>query len=51
VLQNAVSALRALLGRSPIRSGDLAHRRVLMEDQKARAPVRLSATIERDPVF
>jgi hypothetical protein len=51
VMRAGFSALRGLLGRSRIRSGDLAHRRVLMEGQKARAPVRLSATIERDAVF
>lgn len=36
---------------SSVRAGDLVHRRVLMSEIKARTPVRLSATVERDPVF
>jgi hypothetical protein len=43
--------VRNLFGRSGIRAGDLVHRRVLINDMKAHAPVRLSATIERDPAF
>ena len=43
--------LAALLRRSSVRAGDLVHRRVLMNEVKARAPVHLSATIGRDPVF
>lgn len=46
--------LQALLGPfagSSVRGGDLVHRRVLMNEVRARMPVRLSATIERDPVF
>ncbi|MBL0403985.1 hypothetical protein JKG68_08425 [Microvirga aerilata] len=36
---------------TPIRAGDLVHRRILIHHGKPRAPVRLAATIERDPVF
>ncbi len=43
--------LANLLGRSSVRAGDLVHRRVLLRELKASAPVPLSATIERDPVF
>ena len=46
-----LEALAHFWGRSSIRAGDLVHRRVLMNEVKARAPVRLSATIGRDPVF
>lgn len=41
----------SLFGGSSVRAGDLVHRHVLMNEVKARAPVRLSATVERDPVF
>ncbi len=41
---------RAFPGAS-VRAGDLVHRRVLLNEVKARTPVRLSARIERDPVF
>jgi len=43
--------LRRALARSSVRAGDLVHRRVLLKEVKARTPVRLSARIERDPVF
>jgi hypothetical protein len=45
------SALTDVFARSSVRGGDLVHRRVLMNEIRARIPVRLSATIERDPVF
>lgn len=43
--------LSSLLAGSSVRAGDLVHRRVLLNEVKARSPVRLSATVERDPVF
>jgi hypothetical protein len=43
--------LAALLRRSSVRAGDLVHRSVLLDGTKPRPPVRLSAKIERDPVF
>jgi len=43
--------MRRVFRRSTVRAGDLAHRRVLLDEVKARAPVRLAARIERDPVF
>jgi hypothetical protein len=43
--------IASLLAGSSVRAGDLVHRRVLMNEIKARTPVRLSATVERDPVF
>jgi hypothetical protein len=43
--------IASLLAGSSIRAGDLVHRRVLMNEIKAHTPVRLSAAIERDPVF
>ena len=43
--------LRTLFAGSKVRSGDLVHRRVLMNEVRARMPVRLPATVERDPVF
>ncbi|MGO4387214.1 hypothetical protein AB4Y85_06730 [Microvirga sp. 2YAF29] len=46
-----MSMIASLLAGSSIRAGDLVHRRVLMNEVKARMPVRLSATVERDPVF
>ncbi len=46
-----VDALVSLFARSSVRGGDLVHRRVLLNEVRARMPVRLSATIERDPVF
>jgi hypothetical protein len=45
------SALTNLFADSRVRAGDLVHRRVLMNEVRARMPVRLSATVERDPVF
>jgi hypothetical protein len=44
-------ALGRRFGGASIRAGDLVHRRVLSHHGKPRAPVRLAATIERDPVF
>jgi hypothetical protein len=44
-------ALGRRFGGASIRAGDLVHRRVLIHHGKPRAPVRLAATIERDPVF
>jgi hypothetical protein len=46
-----VSAFLNLWAPSSIRGGDLVHRRVLMNEMKARMPVRLAASVERDPVF
>jgi hypothetical protein len=46
-----MSAFSSLLAGPSVRAGDLVHRRVLMNEIKARMPVRLSASIERDPVF
>jgi hypothetical protein len=46
-----INALVNLFAPSSVRGGDLVHRCVLMNEVKARMPVRLSATIERDPVF
>jgi hypothetical protein len=43
--------LGRLFSRSSVRAGDLVHRRVLLNEVKARPPVRLSARIERDPIF
>ena len=51
LLRRATNALRRLTGSSAIRAGDLVHRRVLVDGMKPRRPVRLSAVIERDPVF
>ena len=50
-LQAGLDALRRCFGRTAIRAGDLVHRRALTHHGKTRAPVRLAATIERDPVF
>jgi acyl-CoA synthetase (NDP forming) len=44
-------ALTNLFADVKVRAGDLVHRRVLLNEVRARMPVRLSATIERDPVF
>lgn len=44
-------ALTNLFADVKVRAGDLVHRRVLMNEVRARMPARLSATIERDPVF
>ncbi|QRM28442.1 hypothetical protein [Microvirga sp. VF16] len=46
-----INALVNLFARTSVRGGDLVQRRVLMNEIRARIPVRLSATIERDPVF
>jgi hypothetical protein len=46
-----IDVLASLFARSSVRGGDLAHRRVLTNEVRTRMPVRLSATIERDPVF
>lgn len=43
--------MRRVFARSKVHAGDIVHRRVLLDEVKARAPVRLSAWIERDPVF
>ncbi|MBB4040181.1 hypothetical protein GGR34_001832 [Microvirga flocculans] len=43
--------LRRAFARSSVRAGDLVHRRVLLDGAKARPPVRLPASIERDPLF
>ncbi|WP_230530647.1 hypothetical protein [Microvirga roseola] len=51
LLEAALGAVMGLIPQSSVRAGDLVHRRVLLDEVKARAPVRLSATIERDPVF
>ncbi len=44
-------ALTNLFADVKVRAGDLVHRRVLLNEVRPRMPVRLSATIERDPVF
>ena len=46
-----LSAFTNLIAGSRVRGGDLVHRQVLMSEVRARTPVRLSAIIERDPVF
>ncbi|WP_445501569.1 hypothetical protein [Microvirga sp. G4-2] len=46
-----VGLVRRIFARSKVHAGDLVHRRVLLNEVKARTPVRLSASIERDPVF
>ena len=46
-----LSAFNALVAGSRVRGGDLVHRQVLTNEVRARMPVRLSATIERDSVF
>ncbi len=43
--------VRRVFLRSKVHAGDIVHRRVLLNEVKARTPVRLSARIERDPVF
>lgn len=43
--------VRRIFLRSKVHAGDLVHRRVLLNEVKARTPVRLQARIERDPVF
>jgi len=49
---SAMRALTGLLwGSRRVRSGDLVHRRVLLNEVRSRAPMRLSAVVERDPVF
>ena len=51
VLRTGLDALSAVVGRSSIRAGDLVHRRILMNETRTRSPVRLAATIGRDPAF
>ncbi len=51
MLKVTLDAVSGLVGRTSIRAGDLVHRRVLLSGSKARAPVRLQATIERDPAL
>lgn len=51
LLSGTVDLVGGLLGAAKIRAGDLVHRRVLLDQAKARAPVRLPATIVRDPAF
>jgi hypothetical protein len=46
-----LSAFTNLIAGSRVRGGDLVHRQVLMSEVRGRMPVRLSAIIERDPVF
>jgi hypothetical protein len=48
---SVASALGNLFAGSKVRGGDLVRRRVLMNEVRARMPVRLAAAIERDPVF
>ena len=43
--------MRRIFARSKVHAGVLVHRRVLLNEVRARTPVRLSARIERDPVF
>lgn len=49
--RSAFDALSAFIGRPSVRAGDLVHRSVLLSGKKARLPVRLAATIERDRAF
>ena len=51
LLGSVGNALGCLFGFSRVHAGDLVHRRVLTKEMKDRAPVRLAAVIERDPVF
>jgi len=51
LLSAARDTVGRLIGRSSIRAGDLVHRRVLLNEAKACAPVRLAATVGRDPVL
>lgn len=51
VLSAGRDLLHAVFHRRSIRAGDLAHRRVFLDGVKIASPVRLSAVIERDPVF
>jgi|SRR3712207_6325076 hypothetical protein len=51
MLKVTLDAVKGLVGRTSVRAGDLVHRRVLLDEWKARTPVRLQATIERDPVL
>lgn len=51
VLQAGLDALSRYFGRASIRPGDLVHRRALVPHGKTRVPLRLAATVERDPVF
>lgn len=43
--------MRRAFSRRSVQAGDLVHRRVLLGGVRPRPPVRLSATIGRDPVF
>ena len=51
IMQAGLELVGRFFGRASIRAGDLVHRRVLLHHGKTRAPVRLAATIERDPVY
>ncbi len=51
LLQAWSEALGRRFAGASIRAGDLVHRRALIHHGKSGAPVRLAATIERDPVF
>ncbi len=51
LLQAGLEVIGRWFGRASIRAGDLVHRRALMHHGKTRAPVRLAAAVERDPVF
>jgi hypothetical protein len=50
-IRRVLDGLRALMRRQEVGAGDLVHRRVLLEGGRIRAPIRLPATIARDPVF
>jgi hypothetical protein len=43
--------IRALAGSRHVQAGDLVGRTILMQEGASARPVRLAATIERDPVF
>lgn len=51
VIRRVFDGLRALMRGQEVGAGDLVHRRVLLEGGRIRAPIRLPAAIERDPVF
>lgn len=51
LLQTCLDAVARCFGRASIRAGDLVHRHAITKAGKTRAPIRLAATVERDPVF
>jgi len=51
IVRRASNAARTLFCASGVRAGDLVHARALLDEVKIRHPVRLSASVERDPAF